>query len=187
MDKDATSGESKYSTREFDGLKKLLSHIDPLSLPKNRKEFLEYVQGKCSSIDKPGGAVRLSNTLIESALSIVYPHGYTLSEIKERIPKVKPLCPPGDPELTIIPDIEKDIQSQIDMLEQESATSIEKEPKPEPQLESKEKPEATPQEAILIYMDAISEYHNWKPDEIKLNLTPTGYTIMSWRRLILKG
>lgn len=134
LDKDATSGETKYTNWEFDGLKELLSTIDSFPLPKNRKEFLEYVQGKCSSVDKPGGAVRLSNALIERALGIVYPvkkDDLTLSKIKEHIPKVKPLCPPGDPELTVIPDIEKDIQSQIDILEQETTTSVEKEPKPE--------------------------------------------------------
>lgn len=182
MDKDATPGESKYTNREFDGLKGLLSTIDSFPLPKNRKEFLEYVQGKCSSVNKPGGAVRLSNALIEKTLNIVYPdkkNGYTLSEIKEHIPEVKPLCPPGDPDSGVVADIEEDIQSQIDILEQETTTSVEKEPKPEPKQESKEKPEATPQEAILIYMDAISEHYNWKPDEIKLKLTPTGYTIMS--------
>ncbi len=181
MDKDATPGESKYTNWEFDGLEELLSTIDSFPLPKNRKEFLEYVQGKCSSVDKPGGAVRLSNALIERALSIVYPdkkNGLTLSEIKERIPKVKPLCPPGDPDSEVVADIEEDIQSQIDILEQETATSVEKEPKPEPKQESKQLREATPQEALLISMDAISEHYNWKPDEIKLKLTPTGYTIM---------
>ncbi len=182
MDKDTTPGESKYANRGFDGLKELLSTIDSFPLPKNRKEFLEYVQGKCSSVDKPGGAVRLSNALIERALGIVYPvkkDDLTLSKIKERIPKVKPLCPPGDPELTVIPDIEKDIQSGIDSLGQEELALAQEEPKLEPQSESKEKPEATPQEAILTYMDAISEHYNWKPDEIKLKLTPAGYTIMS--------
>ena len=181
LDKDATPGESKYTNWEFDGLKGLLSTIDSFPLPKTRKEFLEYVQGKCSSIDKPDGAVRLSNALIERALDIAYPYkadGYTLSEIKERIPKVKPLCPPGDPELTVIPDIEKDIQGGIDSLGQEESALAQEEPKPEPQSESKEKPEATLQEAILIYMDVISEHYNWRPDEIKLKLTPTGYTIL---------
>jgi len=181
MDKDATPGESKYTNREFDGLKELLSTIDSFPLPKNRKEFLEYVQGKCSSVDKPGGAVRLSNALIERALSIVYPvkkGGYTLTEIKEHIPEVKPLCPPGDPELTVIPDIEKDIQSGINSLGQEESALAQEEPKPEPKQESKEKPEATPQEALSICMEVISETYNWKPDEIKLKLTPTGYTIM---------
>ncbi len=181
MDKDATPGESKYTNCEFDGLKGLLATIDSFPSPKNRKEFLEYVQGKYSSVDKPGGAVRLSNALIERALSIVYPDkkgGYALSEIKEHIPEVKPLCPPGDPDSGVVADIEEDIQSQIDILEQETAASVEKEPKPEPKQESKEKPEATPQEAIIIAMEAISEHYNWKPDEIKLKLTPTGYTIM---------
>jgi len=181
MGKDATPGESKYTDWKFDGLKELLSTIDSFPLPKNRKEFLEYVQGKCSSVDKPGGAVRLSNALIERTLSIVYPvkkGDFTLSEIKERIPKVKPLCPPGDPDSGVVADIEEDIQSQIDILEQETATSVEKEPKPEPKQESKEKPEATPQEAIIIAMETISEHYHWKPDEIKLELTPTGYTIM---------
>jgi len=181
MGKDATPGESKYTDWEFDGLKELLSTIDSFPLPKNRKEFLEYVQGKCSSVDKPGGAVRLSNALIERALSIVYPvkkGDFTLSEIKERIPKVKPLCPPGDPEPTVIPDIEKDIQSGIDSLGQEESALAQEEPKPEPKQESKQLREATPQEALLISMDAISEYYNWKPDEIKLKLTPAGYTIM---------
>lgn len=181
MGKDATPGESTYADWKFDGLKELLSTIDSFPLPKNRKEFLEYVQGKCSSVDKPGGAVRLSNALIERTLSIVYPvkkGGFTLSEIKERIPKVKPLCPPGDPELTVIPDIEKDIQSHIDILGQEKVTSTEEEPKPEPKQESKQLREATPQEALLISVEAISEHYNWKPDEIKLKLTSTGYTIM---------
>ena len=150
-------------------------------LPKNRKEFLEYVQGKCSSVDKPGGAVRLSNALIERALNIVYrvkKGGFTLSEIKQHIPEVKPLCPPGDPDSGVVADTEEDIQSQIDILGQETATSVEKEPKPEPKQESKQLRDATPQEALLISMDAISEHYNWKPDEIKLKLTPAGYAIM---------
>lgn len=182
MDKDTTPGESKYTNWEFDGLKGLLATIDSFPLPKNRKEFLEYVQGKCSSVDKPGGAVRLSNALIERALGIVYPvkwGGYTLSNIKERIPKVKPLCPPGDPDSGVVADIEEGIQSQIDILEQETVTSVENESKPEPKQESNENPEATPQEAIIIAMEAISEHYNWKPDEIKLKLIPTGYTLIS--------
>ncbi|MBA7479051.1 hypothetical protein ES707_14482 [subsurface metagenome] len=181
MDKDTTPGESKYANRGFDGLKELLSTIDSFPLPKNRKEFLEYVQGKCSSVLKPGGAVRLSNALIERALSIVYPvkkGGYTLTEIKKHIPEVKPLCPPGDPNSVVVADIEKDIQSGINSIGQEESTLAQEEPKPEPRSESKEKPEATPQEALIMCMQVILETYNWKPDEIKLKLTPTGYTIM---------
>ncbi len=196
--KNATAGEVKYDVKAFYSLQKLLSTIDSFPSLLNRKMFLECVRGKCGWVDKPCGTVRLSNALIKRAMNIVLPKsGVTLTEIKERIPKVKPLCPPGDPDSGIVADIEEAIQSNIDIMGQEEVASTEDKTKPEVTSTKEEpKPEATPQEllsifmevisetyktpqeALIICMEVISETYDWKLDEIKLKLTPAGYAIM---------
>jgi hypothetical protein len=55
--------------------------------------------------------------------------GVTLSNVRERIPKVRQLCPPGEPDYSATTDIEKDIQTNIDVLNQGKATSAEQQTK----------------------------------------------------------
>ena len=126
--KDDVTGEARYENWEFWDLAELVSTVN--SFPsKNRKMFLENVQGKCSWVTRPGGAVRLSNALIKKSLNAWKPKGITLSEVRERMAKVKQLCPPGEPDYSATTDIEKDIQTNIDVLNQGKATSAEQQTK----------------------------------------------------------
>ncbi len=166
--KHGATGEVRYRDTDFYGLKDLLCRMNS-ALPPNRKELLKYVHSRSSWVEKPGGTVRLTNALLKRCLgyALLKSRGFSLSEIDDRIPKVKMLCPPGNPEPETIPDLKQDIQNCINNLDQECTV-----------LEHPSSPKATPQNTLTLAIEAISETYNWRPAEINLKLTPDGYVVV---------